>query len=148
VSKVAEKSSAKTLSAPRWFPTCETIFSETSSKGAVHEGDTITGYSGIRVRRHSIERPLAWRGLREKQGAATANEGIQRFARETTDKDHPPFLLKGPLQVGTTWQDEEGEDEITAVDKTVTVPAGAFSHCLRERLLPALTAGLGAEAPA
>jgi hypothetical protein len=32
--------------------------------------------------------------------------------------------------VGTTWGDDDGEYEITALDKTVTVPAGAFSHCL------------------
>lgn len=58
------------------------------------------------------------------------NEGVKRFARETKDKEHPPFFLKGPLRVGTTWEDEDGEYEITALDKTVTVPAGAFSHCL------------------
>lgn len=58
------------------------------------------------------------------------NEGIQHFARETKDKAHPPFFLTGPLQVGTTWQDEDGEYEITAVDKTITAPAGEFSHCL------------------
>lgn len=57
-------------------------------------------------------------------------DGIKRVAAETRDKEQPPFYLKGPLQVGTTWQDEDGEYEITALDKTVTVPAGAFSHCL------------------
>lgn len=90
-----------------------------------------------------------WEVTREEQGALvlrirpselttggfeesfiSTNEGIQRFTRETKDKEHPPFFLKGPLQVGMTWQDEDGEYEITAVDKTVTVPAGAFSRCL------------------
>ncbi len=59
-----------------------------------------------------------------------STDGITRVAAETKDKEHPPFYLKGPLQVGITWQDEDGEYEITALDKTVTVPAGAFSHCL------------------
>lgn len=58
------------------------------------------------------------------------DEGIKRFARETKDKEHLSFFLKGPLRVGTTWEDEDGEYEITALNKTVTVPAGAFSHCL------------------
>jgi hypothetical protein len=56
--------------------------------------------------------------------------GIKRFARETTNKDDPPFFLKGPLQVGATWDDEDGAYEITALDETITVPAGTFSHCL------------------
>jgi hypothetical protein len=58
------------------------------------------------------------------------NGGVKRFARETKDKEHPPFFLKGPLRVGTTWEDEDGEYEITALDKTVTVPAGTFAPCL------------------
>lgn len=58
------------------------------------------------------------------------SEGIKRFARETTNKDNPPFFLKGPLQVGTTWNDEDGTYEITALDKGVAVPAGTFTHCL------------------
>ena len=58
------------------------------------------------------------------------SEGIKRFAPETTNKDNPPFFLKGPLQVGTTWNDEDGTYEITALDKSVTVPAGTFPHCL------------------
>ncbi len=57
-------------------------------------------------------------------------DGIKRMAAETKDKEQPPFYLKGPLQVGTTWQDEDGEYEITALHKTVTVPAGKFSHCV------------------
>src|SRR5207245_5034093 len=58
------------------------------------------------------------------------NEGIKRFAQETTNKDNPPFFLKGPLRVGTTWEDEDGTYEITALDQSVTVPAGTFTHCL------------------
>jgi hypothetical protein len=58
------------------------------------------------------------------------SEGVKRFARETKDKDHPPFFLKGPLQLGTVWEDDDGTYEITALDKTVTVPAGTFSHCM------------------
>jgi len=58
------------------------------------------------------------------------SEGVKRFARETKDKDHPPFFLKGPLQIGTIWEDDDGTYEITSLDETVTVPAGTFSHCL------------------
>lgn len=90
-----------------------------------------------------------WEVTREEQGALvlrirssdlttggfeesfiSTNEGIKRFARETKDKEHPPFFLKGPLRVGTTWEDDDGTYKITALDKTVTVPAGAFAHCL------------------
>jgi hypothetical protein len=56
--------------------------------------------------------------------------GIKRFARETQNKDDPPFFLKEPLTVGTTWDDEDGTYEITALDKTVSAPAGTFPHCL------------------
>lgn len=59
-----------------------------------------------------------------------ASEGIKRFAAETQHKDDPPFFLKGPLQVGATWNDEDGTYEITALDTVVTVPAGTFAHCL------------------
>ncbi len=58
------------------------------------------------------------------------NEGIKRVARETKDKELPPFFLKGPLRVGTIWEDDDRTYKITALDKTVTVPAGTFSHCL------------------
>lgn len=56
--------------------------------------------------------------------------GIKRFARETQNKADPPFFLKEPLTVGTTWDDEDGTYEITALGKTISVPAGAFTHCL------------------
>lgn len=58
------------------------------------------------------------------------SEGVKRFTRETKDKGHPPFFLKGPVQIGTVWEDDDGTSEITAVNKTVTVPAGTFSHCV------------------
>jgi hypothetical protein len=58
------------------------------------------------------------------------DDGIKRVARETKDKAHPPHFLKGPVRVGTKWEDEDGTYEITATDKTVTVPAGTFAHCL------------------
>jgi hypothetical protein len=57
-------------------------------------------------------------------------DGIKRFTRETKDTEHPPFFLKGPLRVGATWKDEDGRYEITALNKTVTVPAGVFTQCL------------------
>jgi hypothetical protein len=69
-------------------------------------------------------------------------EGIKRFAREMKDKEHPPFFLKGPVQIGTTWEDEDGTYEITALDRTVTVPAGTFSHCLEVTTLYAPGVGM------
>ncbi len=90
-----------------------------------------------------------WEVLREEQGAFVlqtrqselttggfeeffipTREGIKHFAQETMNKDNPPFFLKGPPQVGTTWEDEDGTYEITALDKSATVPAGTFTHCL------------------
>lgn len=56
--------------------------------------------------------------------------GIKRIAAETTRKDDPPFFLKEPLRLGATWDDEDGIYEVTDFDKTVTVPAGEFSHCV------------------
>jgi hypothetical protein len=56
--------------------------------------------------------------------------GVKRIARETRDKDNPPFFLKEPFEAGTAWEDEDGVYEITATEKTVVVPAGSFSHCL------------------
>ena len=56
--------------------------------------------------------------------------GIRRLIRGITNKDDPPFFLKGPLRVGTTWDDKESTYEITALDKTVTVPGGTFRRCL------------------
>lgn len=57
-------------------------------------------------------------------------EGIKRFVKETRDKEHPPFFLKSPFTFGATWEDEDGLYEITALDETVAVPAGRFTHCL------------------
>lgn len=90
-----------------------------------------------------------WEVIREDQGAYVlrirhsdlptggfeesfipTDDGIKRVAVETKDKEHPPFFLKGPLRKGTHWEDDDGTFEITALNKTITVPAGTFSHCL------------------
>lgn len=55
--------------------------------------------------------------------------GIKRFYRETGPEE-ATFLLKAPLRVGERWSDEDGTYEITAVQKTVSLPAGTFSDCL------------------
>jgi heme A synthase len=39
-------------------------------------------------------------------------------------------FLEGPVQVGTTWRDEEGRYKVTAVAQTVTVPARTFTNCI------------------
>jgi len=66
-------------------------------------------------------------------------EGIRRLNIRTRDGNQidvdpagtePRFLLKAPLAVGTAWKNEDGRYEITAVDETVTVPAGTFTHCI------------------
>ena len=80
-------------------------------------------------------------------------DGIERMAspnRDTKEQKHPVvnsklqaqldnepqadtgplFLLKGPLQIGTVWENNDGRYEITALNETVTVPAGTFQNCI------------------
>lgn len=62
------------------------------------------------------------------------NEGISRSVHGTqngtTGGAEPSFFLKAPLTAGASWQNEDGRYAITAVDETVTVPAGTFTHCV------------------
>lgn len=40
------------------------------------------------------------------------------------------YALKAPLSVGAEWQGDDGKVKVTAMDRSVTVPAGQFSGCL------------------
>ncbi|HEX3776674.1 MAG TPA: hypothetical protein VHV51_19510 [Polyangiaceae bacterium] len=41
------------------------------------------------------------------------------------------YLLKSPLEANAEWQGEDGQVKVTAVNQTVTVPAGTFSGCIQ-----------------
>jgi hypothetical protein len=59
-------------------------------------------------------------------------DGIQQ-AQLTNDTFYTPFayLLKAPLQVGSTWPALQGAAvSITSVDVSYTVPAGLFHRCV------------------
>ena len=49
---------------------------------------------------------------------------------ERRDGATQQFILKTPLQLGTTWHTPDGRYEITALDGFAAVPADVFSHCL------------------
>ncbi len=49
---------------------------------------------------------------------------------EQRDGSAQQFILKTPLQLGTTWHTPDGRYEITALDGFAAVPADGFSHCL------------------
>ncbi len=49
---------------------------------------------------------------------------------ERRDGAAQQFILKTPLQLGTTWHTLDGRYEITALDGFAAVPADVFSHCL------------------
>ncbi|HHY77022.1 MAG TPA: hypothetical protein GX498_00760 [Clostridiales bacterium] len=40
------------------------------------------------------------------------------------------IIIKGPIEVGTKWESQGNQHEITDVDATVTVPAGTFENCI------------------
>lgn len=40
-------------------------------------------------------------------------------------------ILKGPLEVGLKWQEENGTLEIGSINETVSTPAGNFSDCIK-----------------
>jgi len=41
------------------------------------------------------------------------------------------ILIKGPIQVGTNWTDNDGAKEIVAVDAQVDTPIGKFDNCIK-----------------
>src|SRR4051812_16447005 len=44
---------------------------------------------------------------------------------------HGGYLLKLPLSLNAQWTGDDGQVRVTAVDQSVTVPAGTFSNCLQ-----------------
>ena len=78
------------------------------------------------------------------------NSGIAEFAKQAGDvpvlQDPPNYVLKTPLEVGTSWSStwqttREGipvsfptVKAITATNETITVPAGTFIGCLHVRI--------------
>jgi hypothetical protein len=40
------------------------------------------------------------------------------------------YLLKGPLSKGAHWKGQTGDVSVSAMDKSVTVPAGTFQGCV------------------
>lgn len=61
-------------------------------------------------------------------------DGIRRLDRQTASFEtmgaEPRFFLKAPLTVGATWKNADGKYAVTAIDETVTVPAGTFTNCV------------------
>jgi hypothetical protein len=77
----------------------------------------------------------------ERAGELRFPSGAARFqytAEGVVRVEPGAFVLKEPLEVGTTWPGEHGgKARIIAVDVTIEVPAGRFSGCvqtLEERL--------------
>jgi len=58
-------------------------------------------------------------------------------------KASPTYILKNPIQAGTTWEDKTKtifgkvpytqKNKIESIDETVTVPAGTFKGCIKLR---------------
>jgi hypothetical protein len=61
-------------------------------------------------------------------------DGIRRLNRQTASSEavgaEPRFFLKAPLTVGATWKNADGKYTVTAINETVTVPAGTFTNCV------------------
>jgi hypothetical protein len=67
-------------------------------------------------------------------------QGYYVFARQSEKENKPKivgktfFVLKLPIQKGTSWQQEEGgltiQNTIESIDETVQVSAGKFTNCL------------------
>lgn len=57
---------------------------------------------------------------------------VRRLSIDPTGIQHATggWLLKEPLERGATWKGDFGEVQVTALDRTVTTPAGVFAGCL------------------
>jgi hypothetical protein len=92
------------------------------------------------------ERILAVYSVRERRGSTALldaggetirydvlPEGIARAAvAPEADKraGSQDFLLRSPVRAGARWPITEGTATVTAVGRTVTVPAGTFANCV------------------
>jgi hypothetical protein len=57
---------------------------------------------------------------------------VRRLEIDATGIKHVTggWMLKEPIQVGAEWRGDFGQVRVTAIDRTVTTPAGTFSDCL------------------
>lgn len=79
-------------------------------------------------------------GTRFEEFLVPTGEGVKRLNIKTKDGGKPAdadpsgtqprFFIKTPITVGTAWKNQDGRYEITAIDETVTVPAGTFANCI------------------
>ena len=44
------------------------------------------------------------------------------------------ILIKGPIQLGTSWTDNDGLKEIVAVDAQIETPIGNFDNCIKIKI--------------
>ncbi len=80
-----------------------------------------------------IKQPYVTSESVEELVAASA-DGVSSLSREAGDHNTQDtasqFFLKSPLTPGATWKNGGGRYAITAIDETVTVPAGTFTNCV------------------
>lgn len=88
--------------------------------------DKVRGSSGalmLRVRRRAIGGAELLGGARTQRVLIDAN-GVRR-------EPEGHYMLRTPIEVGTAWRNGPGANaRITAVDRTVKVPAGSFHRCV------------------
>ena len=77
-----------------------------------------------------VQQPFVTVGGLDEQFVATS-EGVQRrLPGAATSESQLQLILKLPPAVSASWEGVDGHYAITAVDATVTVPAGTFTHCV------------------
>lgn len=55
------------------------------------------------------------------------------------------IILKGPLKVGSAWQDDKNKREVLGIREKVTVPAGTFENVVKIRITPLQGESQGSE---
>jgi hypothetical protein len=54
------------------------------------------------------------------------------YAKDGVTYDTGTYILKGPLEVGTSWQGEHGGIvKIASIDQAAKVPAGSYTSCVK-----------------
>ena len=67
-------------------------------------------------------------------GELRLSNGTQRYiiSPDGVSRDNGVFVLKAPIEVGTSWAGEHGgKTKITSIDAAATVPAGSYSSCVK-----------------
>lgn len=70
------------------------------------------------------------RGSRAELGSGDHRQRLELSA-EGVEYVAGGWLLKLPLEPGARWRGAFGEVRVTAVEQTVSVPAGEFQHCVQ-----------------